>query len=251
MNTQKNYLMLVLGLFILNGCISRNGEKAITSEKKIYKLNLDKYKTENVDLYEEIFSHKNFDLLGSVDTFYIDKPLLFSVKRASCVSENGGDSIVFSSLDIIYKSDLILHLNKILTVGMYSFDKKRGILLVPVIEQQNIDDLTTEGKLYLCNIYSKKYELIDSCIINSSYGLFISDKNTVVYTNRDKLIRYFLTSRKRDTIADFDMPLISTFKMSIDNENLDVFYFQDFANDIADGEPMKRTTIPLNDLNLR
>ena len=92
--------------------------------KKIYKLNLDKYKTENVDLYEEIFSHKNFDLLGSVDTFYIDKPLLFSVKRASCVSENGGDSIVFSSLDIIYKSDLILHLNKILT-GIYISKFKR------------------------------------------------------------------------------------------------------------------------------
>jgi len=244
--------LIFLALFLLtNGCQQKsksyivnlesnaNANSKFSSKTKI--LNLDTCKSIDVDFNKVFITNKNFDKIGETDTFHIDKNI-YCVKTSKYIKEDGETKYCYSQLEVYNRSLKVFSKDSILITGMYSYNQKSNLLSIPIIIYQEADDLTTGTSLYICNVSNGKCNKIEDDLSNSWFALISSNGKALLYNNADKLIYYNLENKFKEVIYDFNNPTMSIYKLSLKENKLEIYYYNNPADiDI----PMKETTINL------
>lgn len=239
----KVYFFLYISL--ISACHSSvRTSDIINNISKGEKVDLDTCKTEKVDFYKEFITHKNFDHIDEKDTIYIAHNLI-SVKTSRYFTKNNGVDNFLSQIKIYYNEKLIFSKDSILTTGMFYFEKSKKILSIPIIVNQNIDDLTTETVLYICDLNNESYKKINHILINSSFALICSDGKTLIFNNRNELFKYNIINKEKEKVVIFNNPIISIYKIKVKDNYLEVFYFKNFSDDIINDIPMKKSICKL------
>lgn len=188
------------------------------------------------------FSHKNLQNLGDTDTLYFEKGF-FSVKTASHQYEEYESEVTLSNIEVIDKSKQLFKVDSILSVGIYKYDTVLDYLLVPIIKNQGMDDLTAEIDLFLLDKGSEAVVEVAKGIINGFTGCFYPEKNVLIYSDKDKLMTYNYESKQVKTLYYFDNPSMSIMGINcIDNE-IELTYFKDYTNDIINDIPLKQVRL--------
>jgi hypothetical protein len=244
----SNLINILSVLMLLFGACKQNANTQVNSsinlQPGIIKVDLDTCNNERVNFDKIFITHKNFDKVGDTDTLRITDNLI-SVKTSEYIIGNDETKICLSRLEVFYKNQRVFYKDSIPTTGMFYYEKDKGLLTIPVILNQNSDNLSTETALYVCDLNNGKIKPIENILINSSFALICCNGTTLLYNNGDKLLTYNLGNDKKQAICNFDNPLLSVFKLSIKGEYLDIYYFKDFANDIANDIPMNKAKIKI------
>jgi len=246
MNKLNNILLILILLF---GACRQNASKQINNSAnvplRVINVDLDTCNNEKVNFYKIFITHKNFDKIGDVDTLQVSDNIL-SIKTAKYITGNDDTELCLSQLEIFYKNRKIFSKDSILTTGMFFYEKNKQLLTIPVIINQNSDNLSTETVLYICDLTNGEIKKINGVLINSSFALICCETRSLLFNNGDKLLLYNLQTNKEQVIYNFDNPLLSIFRLSLKDDYLEIYYFKDFANDIANDVPMNKARIKIS-----
>jgi len=204
-------------------------------------IKLDTCKIINVNFDKIFIVNKTFDKLGEIDTLLIDRHL-FSVKSAKYIQLENETECCYSRLEIINNGKSVFNKDSISITGMCYFDKQNNMLTIPIINEQ-YDDLSVTSSLYLCNISTGKSLLVEKELSNCWFALIIHNGENLLYNDADKLIKYNIKLKTKKIIFDFENSPMSIFKLSIKDNNLEIYYFDNFMDFID--VPMKKATITL------
>jgi len=246
----RNFVVLLVSLLLVSSCQSKTNTKENdistrdkTSLNQAINIDLDTCSTVNVDFDNVFITHRNFDSVGEKDTLFIANNLI-SVKTSKYLV--GEEEACLSQIEIFYNNERVFYKDSILTTGMYDYSLEKGLITIPLIISQNIDNLSTETFLYILNLKNFEVQEINETLINSSFSLICSSGGKILYNNSDKLISFDLLSSKKEVVFNFDNPIISIFKLDVKDDNLEIFYFKDFSNDIINEVPMKMSKFKLS-----
>jgi hypothetical protein len=199
---------------------------------------------ENSDvIFREIYrAHKGFGRIGESDTIVIDD--LVSVKK-SLYSIKGNEGVRYlSNLSIKVSGQIVFVKDSVLGVGMYSYNKAHGVLVIPIIVDQNSGDLSTETKLYIVDLAARSTQALDGILTNCSFSLSTCDGEMIVYMDADKLMIRKLSTNVKVALFNFNKPLMSTFKIVVSSSYIDLYYFDSLLEYYENGTSMKRARIP-------
>jgi hypothetical protein len=245
-----NKLKIILSiLMLLFGACKQNASTQVNNSVKVslsvINVDLDTCINEKANFDEVFITHKNFDKIGDTDTLQIADNI-FSIKTAKYITGNDDAELCLSQLEIFYKNQKVFSKDSILTTGMYFYEKSKDLLTIPVIINQNSDNLSTETVLYICDLTNGEIKKINGVLVNSSFALICCDASNLLFNNGDKLLLHNLQTNKEQVIYNFDNPLLSIFNLSLKGDCLEIYYFKDFANDIANDVPMNKAKIKLS-----
>jgi len=235
--------MLLFGACKQNANTQTNN--SVSNPKSVINVDLDTCSNEKVDFYKIFITHNNFDKVGETDTLQIADNIV-SIKTAKYKTGNDDAEFCLSQLEILYKNQRVFFKDSILTTGMYFYEKSKELLAIPIIIDQDIDNLSTETELYVCDLTNGEVKRIHGDLLNSSFALICCDAGNLLFNNGDKLLLYNLQTDKERVIYNFDNPLLSIFKLSLTSDRLEIFYFKDFWNDIANDVPMYKANIKIS-----
>jgi len=213
---------------IINICDFNNNARTININDFFYR---------TIKYDSVICEHKVLDSLNQKpDTLFIDSNLI-SIKKPSFIEVINDDpdfqySILYCTIQIFYENREILHKDSVLTAGIYYLDKKYNILLIPLIIDQNIDDLFTTTILYYCNLNNYDVKLIANNLSNSSSAITACNGGKIIFNNSDKLHVYDIKTNKNDKIVEFDNPFIKISKIDIKDNYIVLYFINNYPNDL-------------------
>jgi hypothetical protein len=238
---RKTFISSLIILLIFNGCNQKLPKQIeVSTSNNLIKIDLDTCKTIDVDFDKIYLTHKNFASMGESDTIHISDEII-SIKRSSFINGNDESETCFSTLEIFYKKEKVFFKDSILTVGMYNFDKNFNLLIIPLMVNQNRDNFITESMMFILDLKSHKIHKVSKMLVNCAYGFLCPDGNTLLFNHSDQILKYNFQTNKEDTLICFDKPLMSIFKIAFNNRNFEIYYFNNFENDLSNDLPMKKS----------
>ncbi|MFY9453631.1 MAG: hypothetical protein WAP21_07345, partial [Bacteroidales bacterium] len=228
-NFYKFLIILNISIFIRFNIFSQNIINICDFNNNVRTININDYFYQTINYDSVIHEHKGFDsLTQKPDTIQISENLI-SIKKPSFIEVINDDpnfyySILYCTIQIFYDNKEIFFKDSVLTAGNYYFDEKYNILLIPLIIDQDIDDLFTTTILYYCNLNNYDIKLIVNNLSNSSSAITACDGGKIIFNSSDKLYVFDLKTYKYYKIVEFDNTFIKISKIDIKDNYIVLYY---------------------------
>lgn len=235
---------LVFVLLVGISCQSQHQKDYATSvsfDDLNRRVNLDTCQNNEVVFGSEYIAHQGLGSIGETDTVYFQD----FISVITAIGRIRGD-MYYSKLEITRSDRVLFSLDSILGVGMYSYDAESRKLVVPIVLNQNGDNLSTESRFYLVNVDNGSFLIADGVVTNCETAVLVCNGKGLLFLDSDKLVLYNLQSMHRSILMNFEKQTMSTFKLAFERSKLSVYYFDNFLDYFDKGTEMRRAVLNLD-----
>ena len=236
-NFYKFLILLNINIFMQFNIFSQNILNICDFNNNVRTININDFFYKTIKYDSVICEHKGLDSLNQKpDTLYIDSNLI-SIKKPSFLNIINDTpafyySMLYCTIQIFYNGDNIFYKDSVLTAGSYYLDKKYNILLIPLIIDQNIDDLFKTTMLYYCDLNNYDIKFIVKNLSNASSAITACNGEKIIFNDSDKLYVFDLKTYKNNKFVEFDNPFIRIYKIDIIDNYIVLYYINNYPDDL-------------------